>query len=82
MARGARKPHDDVREVGGRLYFAGIGGKTPAEAMDNLAKRAKAVGIDLGHFAFVNAYCANGVTLGQLISCLASAMRSTDMAIA
>ena len=48
VARGAAKPHADVREVGGRLYFAGIGGKTPAEAMDNLAKRAKAVGIDLG----------------------------------
>lgn len=66
VTRGAAKPHADVREAGGRLYFAGIGGKTPAEAMENLSKRAKAVGIDLGHFAFLNAYCANGVTLGQL----------------
>ncbi|MBL8236347.1 MAG: hypothetical protein JNM66_02935 [Bryobacterales bacterium] len=63
--RGATRPHADVREAGGRLYFSGVGGATPALAMENLAKRAKAAGIDLGHFAFVNAYCA-GVTLAQL----------------
>lgn len=66
VARGATKPHVDVREVGGRLYFSGVGGKTPAEAMENLAKRAKLAGIDLGHFCFLNAYCSNGVTLAQL----------------
>lgn len=64
--RGATKPHVDVREAGGRLYFSGIGGATPAAAMENLVSRAKLVGIDLGHFAFLNAYCANGVTLSQL----------------
>ena len=64
--RGAARPHADVREVGGRLYFSGVGGATPALAMENLAKRAKAAGIDMGHFAFVNAYCAGGVTLAQL----------------
>jgi len=65
-AKGATRPHPDVREVGGRLYFSGIGGATPAAAMENLAKTAKAAGIDLGHFCFLNAYCANGVTLPQL----------------
>jgi len=66
VCKGATKPHADVREAGGRLYFAGVGGATPALAMENLAKRAKAAGIDLGHFAFLNAYCSNGVTLAQL----------------
>lgn len=66
VAKGAGKPHPDVREAGGRLYFSGIGGATPEAAMENLAKVAKAAGISLGHFAFLNAYCANGVTLGQL----------------
>jgi enamine deaminase RidA (YjgF/YER057c/UK114 family) len=66
VSRGAGRPHADVREAGGRLYFSGVGGATPALAMENLAKRAKAAGIDLGHFAFLNAYCANGVNLGQL----------------
>jgi enamine deaminase RidA (YjgF/YER057c/UK114 family) len=65
-AKGATRPHADVREVGGRLYFSGIGGATPALAMENLSKRAKAAGIDLGHFAFINAYCAGGVSLAQL----------------
>lgn len=65
-AKGATRPHADVREAGGRLYFSGVGGATPALAMENLAKRAKAAGIDLGHFAFLNAYCAGGVTLAQL----------------
>ncbi|MFN0105763.1 MAG: Rid family hydrolase [Bryobacteraceae bacterium] len=64
-AKDATRPHGDVREAGGRLYFSGVVGATPAAAMDNLAKTAKAAGIDLGHFAFVNAYCA-GVTLAQL----------------
>jgi enamine deaminase RidA (YjgF/YER057c/UK114 family) len=66
VARGATRPHADVREVGGRLYFSGVGGATPGEAMENLAKRAKACGIDLGYFAFLNVYCANGVTLAQM----------------
>lgn len=66
VAKGASRPHVDVREAGGRLYFSGVGGATPALAMENLAKRARAAGIDLGHFAFLNAYCSNGVTLGQL----------------
>lgn len=66
VARGAQTPHPDVREVGGRLYFSGIGGATPAAAMESLIKRTKQVGIDLGHFAFLNAYCSNGVTLAQL----------------
>ncbi|MBM3784502.1 MAG: hypothetical protein FJW30_09095 [Acidobacteria bacterium] len=66
VARGAQSPHADVREVGGRLYFSGVGGATPAAAMENLVKRAKQAGIDPGHFAFLNAYCANGVTLAQL----------------
>ncbi|HEU0124339.1 MAG TPA: Rid family hydrolase [Bryobacteraceae bacterium] len=64
--RNAARPHPDVREAGGRLYFSGVGGATPAAAMENLAKRAKSAGIDLGHFAFLNAYCSNGVTLAQL----------------
>lgn len=66
VAKGAKSPHADVREVGGRLYFGGVSGATPALAMENLAKRAKAVGIDPGHFAFLNAYCSNGTTLAQL----------------
>lgn len=65
-AKGATRPHADVREAGGRIYFSGVGGATPKAAMENLVKRTKAAGIDLGHFAFLNAYCANGVTLGQL----------------
>lgn len=64
--RGAARPHGDVREAGGRLYFSGVGGATPALAMEELVKRAKAAGIDIGHFAFVNAYCAGGVSLAQL----------------
>ncbi len=34
--------------------------------MENLSRRARESGIDPGHFAFVNAYCAPGVTLAQL----------------
>lgn len=64
-AQGAGRPHANVREAGGRLYFSGVGGATPALAMENLAVAAKAAGINLGHFAFVNAYCA-GVSLAQL----------------
>ena len=64
--KGATTPHAGVREAGGRLYFSGVGGATPAAAMENLAKQAAAVGINLGHFAFLNAYCANGLALGQL----------------
>lgn len=62
----SKRPHADVREAGGRLYFGGIGGATPAQAMENLVKTARAVGIDLGHFAFLNAYCANGTTIAKL----------------
>jgi len=66
VSKGAGRPHADVREAGGRLYFSGVGGATPALAMENLAKRAKAAGVDLGHFAFLNAYCTGGVSLAQL----------------
>lgn len=64
--KGATRPHADVREAEGRLYFSGIGGATPEAALQNMAQRAKAAGIDMGHFAFLNVYCANGVSLAQM----------------
>lgn len=64
--KGATAPQPGVRAAGGRLYFGGVAGATPAQAMENLAKLAKACGIDLGYFAFLNAYCAPGTTLAQL----------------
>jgi enamine deaminase RidA (YjgF/YER057c/UK114 family) len=64
--RGATRTQDGVLAANGRLYFGSIGGATPGAAMENLTKAANARGIDLGHFAFLNAYCSNGVTLAQL----------------